>query len=48
VESGFEFMTSDLDTILNHYLSQKLKMIGMGKFNNLINILTITMTWYTL
>jgi hypothetical protein len=28
------------DTILNHHLSQKLKLIGEDKFNHLIYILT--------
>jgi hypothetical protein len=30
------------DTMLNHYLSQKLKLIGRCKFNHLINTLTVT------
>jgi hypothetical protein len=29
------------DTMLNHHLSQKLKLIGNGKFNHLIHALTI-------
>jgi hypothetical protein len=30
--------------VLNHNLSQKLKFIGMGKFNHLINTLTLSLT----
>jgi hypothetical protein len=40
-ESGFELMTSESDTMLNYHLSQKFKLIGIGKFNHLINILTL-------
>jgi hypothetical protein len=29
--------------MLNHHLSQKLKLIGRGKFNHLINTLTFVM-----
>ena len=29
------------DTMLNHYLSQKLKLIRNDKFNHLVNILTV-------
>jgi hypothetical protein len=36
----FELRTFDSNTMLNHYLSQKFKPIKIGKFNNLINILT--------
>lgn len=43
MESRFDLRTFDFDTMLNHHLSQKLKLIGIGKFNNLINTLTILM-----
>jgi hypothetical protein len=36
-------MTSGSDTKLNH-LSQKLKLIGRGKFNHLFNNLTLSLT----
>jgi hypothetical protein len=39
-ESRFDPMTFGSDTILNYQLSQKLKLIGRGKFNHL----TITLT----
>jgi hypothetical protein len=39
-ESRFELRTFGSDTMLNHHLSQKLKLIGRGKFNHLINTLT--------
>jgi hypothetical protein len=39
-ESKFEFRTFGSDTKLNHYLFQKLKLIGRDKFNHLINTLT--------
>ena len=29
------------DIMLNHYLSQKLKLLGNSNFNHLINILTL-------
>jgi hypothetical protein len=32
-------LTIGSDTMLNYHLSQKLKIIGNNKFNNLINIL---------
>jgi hypothetical protein len=32
-------LTFGSDTMLNYHLSQKLKIIGNNKFNNLINIL---------
>jgi len=38
-ESRFELKTFGSDTILNYHLSQKLKLIGIGKFNHLINTL---------
>jgi hypothetical protein len=38
-ESRFELRTFGSDTMLNHHLSQKLKLIGRGKFNHLINTL---------
>jgi hypothetical protein len=34
-------MTFDFDTMLNYKLSQKLKLIGRGKFNHLIISLTL-------
>jgi hypothetical protein len=40
-ESRFELNTFDFDTMLNHHLSQKLKLIGRVKFNHLINTLTL-------
>jgi hypothetical protein len=40
-ESKFELKIFDFDTMLNHNLSQKLKLIGISKFNYLINTLTI-------
>jgi hypothetical protein len=40
IESRFEFKTFGFDTILNHNLPYKLKLIGRGKFNHLINTLT--------
>jgi hypothetical protein len=33
-------MTFDFDTMLNHHLSKKLKLIGRVKFNHLTNTLT--------
>jgi hypothetical protein len=41
MESRFEFRTFGFDTTLNHYLSQKLKLIGRSKFNHLINTLKV-------
>jgi hypothetical protein len=43
VNDGDMVRTQDLcsDTMLNHHLSQKLKLIGRGKFNHLINTLTL-------
>lgn len=32
------------DIILNHHLRQKLKLIRIGKFNHLTNILTLSLT----
>jgi hypothetical protein len=43
-ESRFELRTFGSDTMLNHYLSQKLKLTGRGKFNHLINTLTFADT----
>jgi hypothetical protein len=40
MESRFELRTFGSDTMLNYHLSQKLKLIGRGKFNHLINTLT--------
>jgi hypothetical protein len=34
--------------MLNHNLSQKLKLIGMGKYNHLINTLTINCYFHLL
>lgn len=41
-EIGFEFWPSALiiDTMLNNYLSQKLKFIGTNEFNHLIYMVT--------
>ena len=39
-ESKFNLMTFGSDTMINYHLSQKLKLIGRGKFNHL----TITLT----
>jgi hypothetical protein len=39
-ESRFEPKTFDFNAILNHQLSQKLKLIRNYKFNYLINTLT--------
>ena len=35
----FELGTFGFDTMLNHHLSQKLKLMKIGKFNHLIIIL---------
>jgi hypothetical protein len=40
-ESRFELRTFSSDTMLNYHLFQKLKLIGRGKFNRLINTLTL-------
>jgi hypothetical protein len=40
MESRFELRTFGFDTMLDYHLSQKLKLIGRGKFNHLINTLT--------
>jgi hypothetical protein len=40
MKSRFELRTFGFDTMLNHHLSQKLKLIGRCKFNHLINTLT--------
>jgi len=37
----FELKTFIFDTMLNHYLFQKLKLIEKCKFNYLINTLTL-------
>jgi hypothetical protein len=42
MELRFKLKTFGFDTMLNHQLSKKLKLIGRGKFNYLINILTIS------
>jgi hypothetical protein len=39
IELGFELKTSGSDTIVNYYLSKKLKVILRCKFNHLINTL---------
>jgi hypothetical protein len=36
-ESMFELRIFGSDTLVNHYLSQKLKLIERFKFNHLIN-----------
>jgi hypothetical protein len=41
IELGFELMTSRSDIMLNHHLSQKLKLIRRNEYNHLINTLTI-------
>jgi hypothetical protein len=33
VETGFELETACSDTMIDHHLSQKLKMLGNGEFN---------------
>jgi hypothetical protein len=42
VNNGDKVRTHDLysNIMLNHHLSQKLKLIGRGEFNHLIYILT--------
>jgi hypothetical protein len=40
-KSKFELKIFGSDTMLNHHLSQKLKLIGRDKFNHLINTLTL-------
>jgi hypothetical protein len=40
MESRFELKIFGSDTMLNHHLSQKLKLIGRGKFKHLINTVT--------
>ncbi len=43
VKSGFELeITCFNDTMRNYRLSQKLKLLGNGEFNHLIDILTIS------
>ena len=34
-ETNFELRTSYFDTMLNYHLSQKFKLLGYGKFNQL-------------
>jgi len=46
MESEFKFGTSGSDSMLNYNLSQKLKLLGMGKFNHLIHILTFPLTMW--
>jgi hypothetical protein len=41
----FDHGTFDSDTILNYQLFQKLKLIGISKFNQLI--ITLTNMWIT-
>ena len=40
MESKFDFRTFNYDTMLNHQLFQKLKLIEKRKFNHLIISLT--------
>lgn len=40
IESGFELMIFYSETMLNHYLTKKFKLIGRDRFNHLINTLT--------
>jgi hypothetical protein len=40
MKSMFKLKTSDSNTILNHYLFIKFKLIKRGKFNHLTNTLT--------
>jgi len=40
-EIMFELRTFGFDTMLNHHLFQKLKLIRIGKFTHLINTLTV-------
>jgi hypothetical protein len=42
VESRFELGIKCSNTMRNYQLSQKLKLLGNGKYNHLINILTNT------
>jgi hypothetical protein len=44
IESSFELRTFGSDIMLNHQLCQKLKLIEIGKFNHLINTLTLPLT----
>jgi hypothetical protein len=48
MESGFELMTPGSDTMLNHHLYKKFKLIGINKFSYLINTLTFTIPHFTL
>ena len=41
MESRFELKTFVFDTMLNHHLFQKFKLIGKNKFNHLINSFTL-------
>jgi hypothetical protein len=47
IKSRFDPMTFGSDTMLNYQLSQKLKLIGNGKFNHLIITLTYTTPSYS-
>ena len=40
VETEFEFMTTCSDTMINYWLSQKLKLLGKSEFKHLTIILT--------
>ena len=46
-ESRIDPMTFGSDTMINYHLSQKLKLIGRGKFNHLTIILTCSNTHVT-
>jgi hypothetical protein len=41
MKSRFELMTFGFDTMLNHHLPQRFKLIRRDEFNHLINILTL-------
>ena len=41
IKSMFNSRTFGSNSMLNHHLSQKVKLIRRGKFNNLINTLTV-------
>ena len=41
MESRFNLMTFDYDTMLNYYLFQKFKLIEISQFNHLTITLTI-------
>ena len=42
MESMFGLKIFDFDIILNYYLFSKFKLIRKGKYNHLINTLTVT------